>query len=163
MSRKYIAAKRAARRRFALTRRWAMLGALLVIVVIVAIAFSLKANPDNAQISAPDIMVAQSATITVQEAYGLYQEGVFFLDVREQSEWDSFHIPNTTLIPLGELPNRLNELPTDQPIVVVCRTGNRSPEGRDILLAAGFTNVISMTGGVTEWSNLGYPIEGTRP
>lgn len=155
MSRKYIAAKRAARRRSALTRRWAMLGALLVIVVIVAIAFSLKANPDNAQISAPDI--------TVQEAYGLYQEGVFFLDVREQSEWDSFHIPNTTLIPLGELPNRLNELPTDQPIVVVCRTGNRSQEGRDILLAAGFTNVTSMTGGVTEWSNLGYPIEGTRP
>ncbi|MBA4379961.1 MAG: rhodanese-like domain-containing protein [Anaerolinea sp.] len=155
MSRKYIAAKRAARRRSALTRRWAMLGALLVIVVIVAIAFSLKANPDNAQISAPDI--------TVQEAYRLYQEGVFFLDVREQSEWDSFHIPNTTLIPLGELPNRLNELPTDQPIVVVCRTGNRSPEGRDILLAAGFTNVTSMTGGVTEWSNLGYPIEGTRP
>lgn len=155
MSRKYIAAKRAARRRSALTRRLAMLGALLVIVVIVAIAFSLKANPDNAQISAPDI--------TVQEAYGLYQEGVFFLDVREQSEWDSFHIPNTTLIPLGELPNRLNELPTDQPIVVVCRTGNRSPEGRDILLAAGFTNVTSMTGGVTEWSNLGYPIEGTRP
>ncbi len=155
MSRKHIAAKRAARRRSALTRRWAMLGALLVIVVIVAIAFSLKANPDNAQISAPDI--------TVQEAYGLYQEGVFFLDVREQSEWDSFHIPNTTLIPLGELPNRLNELSTDQPIVVVCRTGNRSPEGRDILLAAGFTNVTSMTGGVTEWSNLGYPIEGTRP
>lgn len=169
MSRKHIAAKRAARRRSALTRRWAMLGALLVIVVIVAIAFFLKANPGNAQISAPDIMVAQSATITVrstysvQEAYGLYQEGVFFLDVREQSEWDSFHIPNTTLIPLGELPNRLNELPTDQPIVIVCRTGNRSQEGRGILLAAGFTNVTSMTGGVTEWSNLGYPIEGTRP
>lgn len=161
MSRKYIAAKRAARRRSALTRRWAMLGALLVIVVIVAIAFSLKANPDNAQISAPDITVR--STYSVQEAYGLYQEGVFFLDVREQSEWDSFHIPNTTLIPLGELPNRLNELPTDQPIVVVCRTGNRSPEGRDILLAAGFTNVTSLTGGVTEWSNLGYPIEGTRP
>ncbi|MFH2103457.1 MAG: rhodanese-like domain-containing protein [Chloroflexota bacterium] len=62
----------------------------------------------------------------------------------------------------GELSGRLQELPRDRQIVV-CRTGNHSQEGRDILLAAGFTNVNSMTGGVTEWSNLGYPIEGTRP
>jgi rhodanese-related sulfurtransferase len=101
--------------------------------------------------------------ISVQDAYAKYQQGVFFLDVREQSEWDTFHIPNTTLIPLGELPNRLNELPKDQPIVVVCRSGHRSAQGRDILLNAGFANVVSVAGGLTEWSNQGYPIDGTRP
>jgi rhodanese-related sulfurtransferase len=101
--------------------------------------------------------------ISVQDAYAKYQQGVFFLDVREQSEWDTFHIPNTTLIPLGELPNRLNELPRDQLIIVVCRSGHRSAQGRDILLNAGFTNVVSVAGGLTEWSNQGYPIDGTRP
>ncbi|MBU3927578.1 MAG: rhodanese-like domain-containing protein [Bacteroidetes bacterium] len=78
-------------------------------------------------------------------------QGAFILDVREQSEWDQFHIPGATLIPLGELPNRLNEVPKDKTVVVVCRTGHRSAQGRDILLNAGFTQVTSMTGGVTEW------------
>jgi rhodanese-related sulfurtransferase len=100
------------------------------------------------------------AEIDSARAYDLYQQkGAFFVDVREQSEWDSFHIPETTLIPLGELPNRLNEIPRDQPIVVVCRSGNRSASGRDILKQAGFTNVTSMAGGVTNWKAQGYPIQ----
>jgi rhodanese-related sulfurtransferase len=82
--------------------------------------------------------------------------------VREQDEWDAFHIPGATLIPLGQLQTRLDELPKDREIIVVCR-GGRSKQGRDMLLAAGFTEVVSMTGGVTAWSNAGLPIEGTRP
>lgn len=86
-------------------------------------------------------------------------DGAFILDVREQSEWDEFHIPGATLIPLGQLASRVEELPKDQEIVVVCRSGNRSQEGRDILLDAGFDKVTSMAGGVTEWRSEGYPIE----
>jgi phage shock protein E len=98
--------------------------------------------------------------IGIDEANKLYQsKGAFFLDVREQSEWDSFHIPGTTLIPLGQLPQRLSEVPKDQPIVVVCRSGNRSAQGRDILKQAGYTNVTSMAGGVTAWKTQGYSIE----
>jgi rhodanese-related sulfurtransferase len=98
--------------------------------------------------------------INVDEAYKLYQsKGAFFLDVREQSEWDSFHIPGTMLVPLGQLPQRLSEIPKDQSIVVVCRSGNRSASGRDILKQAGYTNVTSMAGGVTTWKTQGYPIE----
>jgi rhodanese-related sulfurtransferase len=52
----------------------------------------------------------------------------------------------------------LNELPRDRPIVVVCRSGNRSQQGRDILLNAGFTQVVSMTGGLNQWRDAGYPI-----
>lgn len=95
--------------------------------------------------------------ITVTEAYDKYSQGVFLLDVRTQEEWESFHAPNTTLIPLDELANRVNELPKDQEIVVICRSGNRSQEGRDILLEAGFTNVSSMAGGLNEWRSTGYP------
>lgn len=98
-----------------------------------------------------------ATTISVDEAYELYQEGVFFLDVRTQEEWNDFHAPNSTLIPLDQLPNRLDEIPGDQPIVVVCRSGNRSQAGRDILLEAGFGEVTSMDGGLTEWVGRGYP------
>lgn len=99
------------------------------------------------------------ATISVDEAYSMYQDGAFVLDVRELSEWNEYHAPGTTLIPLGELASRLNEIPRDKPIVVVCRSGNRSQEGRDILLQAGFTNVTSMAGGLNEWRAAGYPVE----
>lgn len=97
--------------------------------------------------------------ISVDEAYQLYQEGTFVLDVRTQEEWDEYHAPNTTLIPLDQLPARLSELPKDREIVVVCRSGNRSQQGRDILLNAGFS-ATSMAGGLKEWYAKGYPVEG---
>jgi len=96
-------------------------------------------------------------TVSVDEAYQMYQDGVYFLDVRQPEEWNDFHAPNSTLIPLDQLPNRLSEVPNDQPIVVVCRSGNRSQAGRDILLEAGFSEVTSMSGGLTEWVASGYP------
>jgi len=101
--------------------------------------------------------------ITIDEAYQKYQEGTFVLDVRTYEEWDDYHAPNTTLIPLDELPARVNEVPGDQEIVVICRSGNRSQVGRDILRDAGFEQVTSAAGGLKAWSAAGYPIEGTRP
>jgi len=97
--------------------------------------------------------------VSVDEAAKLRDSGAFILDVREQSEWDQFHIPGATLIPLGSLSNQLDKLPKDQTIVVYCRTGRRSAEGRDILLKAGFTNVTSMAGGATDWQSKGLPVE----
>jgi len=103
------------------------------------------------------------AEISADQAYQKYQQGAFLLDVRTVEEWNEYHVPNTTLIPLDQLPARLNELPRDREIVVICRSGNRSQQGRDILLQAGFSQVTSMAGGLKQWSALGYPIEGTRP
>lgn len=97
------------------------------------------------------------AFVSVDEAYQMYAEGTFVLDVRTVEEWNEYHAPNTTLIPLNELAARMNELPKDQPILVVCRSGNRSQTGRDILLGAGF-NATSMNGGLSAWRDSGYPI-----
>jgi len=97
------------------------------------------------------------AFVSVDEAHQMYTEGTFVLDVRTPEEWNEFHAPDTTLIPLDELAARVNELPKDQPIVVVCRSGNRSQTGRDILLQAGF-NATSMNGGLNEWRDTGYPV-----
>jgi rhodanese-related sulfurtransferase len=127
------------------------IGILLVVgIIIVLIALSGSQQPGAAS-SLP-------AEINTAQAYELYQKnGAFFLDVREKSEWDALHIANTTLIPLGQLPDRLNEIPKDKPIVVVCRSGNRSAAGRDILKQNGYTNVTSMAGGLTNWKAQGFP------
>lgn len=95
--------------------------------------------------------------ISVEEAVAKRDSGAFILDVRQPEEWNDFHVPDSTLIPLGELASRVDELPKDQEIVIVCRSGNRSAEGRDILLDAGFTRVTSMAGGLTQWRTAGYP------
>jgi rhodanese-related sulfurtransferase len=143
-------------------------GAVLIVALVAAAGFYIGSQPGGtAAPAAPsDSPAAQSSRpleISAADAYAKYPDGAFFLDVREPSEWDEFHIPGATLIPLGELPNRLGELPRDRPIIVVCNSGNRSWRGRDTLLDAGFTDVTSMTGGTTNWSNAGYPIDGTRP
>jgi phage shock protein E len=98
--------------------------------------------------------------VSTDEAYKMYQQSsTFTVDVRTQAEWDEYHAPNTTLIPLDQLQDRLSEVPKDKEILVVCRSGNRSQQGRDILLSAGY-NATSMTGGLKEWYAKGYPIEG---
>jgi rhodanese-related sulfurtransferase len=76
--------------------------------------------------------------------------------VRQPDEWVESHIPGATLIPLGELASRVDEVPQGQEVVIVCRSGNRSAEGRDILLAAGFEQVTSMAGGVNQWKATGF-------
>lgn len=101
---------------------------------------------------------ALARDISVDDAYSMYQNGAFVLDVRTVEEWNEYHAPNTTLIPLDELASRVTELPRDKDIVVVCRSGNRSQQGRDILLSAGFERVTSMTGGLNEWRAKGYPV-----
>ncbi len=95
--------------------------------------------------------------VNVQEAATLREAGAFVLDVREMSEWTAGHIPGATLIPLGELENRLVEVPKDVKILVVCRSGNRSAQGRDILLKAGYESVTSMAGGMNDWVAAVYP------
>lgn len=127
----------------------------IAVLVVVALAIYLilqMGNTANNTASLP-------GEISVSEAYSKYQSGVFVLDVRTQEEWNDYHAPNTTLIPLDQLAARVNELPKDREIVVVCRSGNRSQQGRDILLNAGFTQVTSMKGGLNEWRASGYPIE----
>jgi rhodanese-related sulfurtransferase len=97
--------------------------------------------------------------VTVEQAHQLREDGAFVLDVRQPDEWAATHIPGATLIPLDQLETRLSEVPKDQQVLVYCRSGNRSKEGRDILLKAGFDQVTSMAGGIKEWTAAEYPTE----
>jgi molybdopterin/thiamine biosynthesis adenylyltransferase/rhodanese-related sulfurtransferase len=76
----------------------------------------------------------------------------FLLDVREPDEFATARIPNSTLIPLNQLPDRLNELPRDLPIIVYCKSGRRSAQAVDQLLHSGFSQVQNLSGGILAWS-----------
>ncbi len=108
-------------------------------------------------INQSDAPTTLKGEISVQEAAALREDGAFILDVRQPDEWAEYHVPGSTLIPLDELPDRLAEVPQDQTVVVVCRSGNRSQSGREILLQAGYEQVTSMSGGLSAWRSLGYP------
>jgi len=93
---------------------------------------------------------------TVQELKARIDRGdrLFILDVREPNEFQICRIPGTTLIPLGELPRRLDELPQgpDAPdIVVHCKMGGRSAKAVRTLTEKGFTRVQNLKGGILDW------------
>ena len=98
-------------------------------------------------------------SISVAQAAAKKGAGAFFLDVREPQEWTQIHIPGSVLIPLAQLQSRLDELPRDKEIVVVCRSGNRSLMGLDIIRQGGLAKSSSMEGGLIAWQTSGYPAE----
>jgi len=73
------------------------------------------------------------------------------LDVRTPAEWSDGHVPRARHIPLGALPDRLDEIPRDRPIVVHCQAGGRAAIAASLLLANGFTAVSVYPGGFAEW------------
>src|SRR5690348_7887357 len=75
------------------------------------------------------------------------------IDVREPHEFQICRIPGSTLIPLGQLPSRLNELDPNADIVAHCKSGARSQKAVDLLKQHGFKNVRNMTGGILAWSD----------
>ena len=125
---------------------YGLLGIVSIALIILAISAFTPASPK----------IALPLEISVSKAADKRTSGAFILDVREPQEWEQVHIPGATLIPLGQLPDRLNEIPKDQEVVVVCRSGNRSATGRDILLKGGFTTVTSMAGGMNQWQAAGF-------
>lgn len=74
------------------------------------------------------------------------------IDVREPHEWEICHIEGATLIPLGELPARLNDLDGHDPIVTQCHSGVRSMRALELLKAAGFSKVRNLKGGISAWA-----------
>lgn len=85
----------------------------------------------------------------------------FLLDVREPSEYAEGHISGAYLLPLGEFARRLNELPRDRDILVICRSGNRSGSATRQLAQARY-RAINLSGGMAGWQRAGFPIKRGR-
>jgi len=128
---------------------------LLMLTVFI---FSACAPQDAAVAAEAPALEALPLEVDVDQAAAYRDAGYFMLDVREPEEWEAGHIPGAAHIPLGELGTRFTELPTDTPIVIYCRSGNRSAQARDFLLEM-FPATTSMAGGFTDWVAAGYEVE----
>lgn len=103
--------------------------------------------------------------LTVQEAYAAWQAGeITIVDVREEQEYATTHVPGMPLVPMSELQDRLEELPTEKPLALFCRSGNRSGTVADYLNSVGdWGDVANIEGGILAWAANGLPYEGNPP
>ncbi|HEX6645066.1 MAG TPA: MBL fold metallo-hydrolase [Gemmatimonadales bacterium] len=81
------------------------------------------------------------------------------LDVRAASEWEAGHMPDVPNIPLGQLPQRIGEVPQGRPLVLHCQGGGRSAIAASILQARGIKDVVNLAGGFGAWEKEGHPVE----
>lgn len=79
------------------------------------------------------------------------------IDVRTPGEFASGHIDGAININVQELSSRLSEIPQDKPVVLYCRSGNRSAQAAGILNSAGYTGIYDL-GGIIDWQAAGYPM-----
>jgi rhodanese-related sulfurtransferase len=96
--------------------------------------------------------------IDVEELARRLEAGAPLVDVRQPDEYDEFHIPGATLIPLTDLPDRIDDVPTDGPVYVVCGSGGRSARAVQFLNARGF-DTVNVAGGSKGWLAAGHPVE----
>ncbi|HEV7742951.1 MAG TPA: ThiF family adenylyltransferase [Pseudolysinimonas sp.] len=106
-------------------------------------------EPDPARSVSPEQLAKLLAGPTTE---GVHETPPLLLDVRERPEASFAALPDSVLIPLGELPDRLDEVPRDASIVVYCHHGVRSARALDVLEKAGFSRVRHLTGGLDAWS-----------
>jgi glyoxylase-like metal-dependent hydrolase (beta-lactamase superfamily II) len=80
------------------------------------------------------------------------------LDVREPTEYAMGHVPGAINLPQADLASRLEELPRDRPLLLICRTGSRSLRAAQFLQQMGFGQVSNIPGGTSAWMNAGKPV-----
>jgi rhodanese-related sulfurtransferase len=100
-------------------------------------------------------------TIDVVEAERRLREdpaGPILLDVREASEFLEVRAPGAVLVPTSMFMTRVDELPLDRPVLVVCHVGGRSAAVAGFLVRSGRTDVVNVAGGMEAWERAGLPV-----
>jgi len=137
-----------------------ILGAAILIAAIAAAALIATRPAPTATVSTSSGFDASSGVISPAAYNAEFVVGGrehFLLDVRTPGEYSAGHIPNSVNISVETLAGQLNQVPTDQPVIVYCRSGNRSAQAASILRQAGYTQVYDL-GGVIQWQAEGYPL-----
>lgn len=128
-----------------------MLKYIFIIIAIIVLFVAFKSNGSNSK----DESDFSATNLTIEETKELIknQDGLFILDVRNKDEYDAGHIEGAVLIPLNELEKRLDEIEEykDKPMLVYCRSGNRSSKAVKILLKNDFTQIYHMKDGYMNW------------
>ncbi len=96
--------------------------------------------------------------IGIDEFAGRREGGEPVLDVRNPDEYEEAHVPGVILIPLGELVERVDEVPAEGRLLVICRSGARSLQAAEWLRAQGI-DATNVAGGTLAWIETGHPVE----
>lgn len=128
---------------------------MLLMVAVLAIVGAVVFLPSLFAQRNPIVEVISPQTYTT----AFLDEGKnhFLLDVRRPDEFATGHIEGAANISVETLANNLSRIPKDVPIVVYCRSGNRSAQAADILADAGYTEIYDL-GGIIDWQRLSLPV-----
>ena len=98
--------------------------------------------------------------VDVKQVSARQSSGALLIDVREADEYAQGHAPGSTLIPLGQLAQRLQEIARykDKPVVLICHSGRRSEQALKLLEGAGFSAAANVEGGMIAWQKAGLPV-----
>ena len=141
-----------------LTRPIFWLGAVLVIGLAgtyAALSWPSPAAAETAPVPPPAVV----RDVSVQELHAAASQGALVIDVREPHEFAAGRVPESVLVPLATVPARAGDFSRDEPLYVICRTDNRSAVAAEALVAAGFSDVRNVRGGMVAWAAAGLPIE----
>ena len=100
-------------------------------------------------------------TVDVREAERRRREASpppLIVDVREPNEFAAVRLDDVVLLPMSSFAERFGELPKDRPLLVMCAAGSRSAAATGHLLRNGYTDVVNVAGGITEWQKTGLPV-----
>ena len=101
----------------------------------------------------------RSISSTQAQALLAKEKKILLLDVRTAEEYRQAHLRGALLIPLGELEQRVPEIPRDRPILVYCAVGSRSVAAAALLAQRGFRDIYQMSDGLVGWYKNGLPVE----
>lgn len=121
---------------------------VLKVVLLIAVAlFSYSASVFSQGVQSTSVIKAKL----------MARNGAIMVDVREPSEIKAlaYDVEGIKTIPLGQLKERMGEIPKDKEIILACRSGKRSMRAAKMLVANGYKNVYNMNGGIIAWSNKG--------
>ena len=96
--------------------------------------------------------------IDVEELARVRETGAVLVDVREPAEFEAFHVPGAQLIPLADVPERIEEIPDNERVYVICATGGRSGRAVEFLNRQGY-DTVNVAGGSKAWQEAGHPVE----
>jgi rhodanese-related sulfurtransferase len=105
--------------------------------------------------------MADVPEIDVAELAAHHHEGPTLIDVREPGEFATARVPGAQLIPLGDLVERIDEVPTDGTVNVICATGARSARAAEHLRRQGI-DAFNVAGGTRAWIDAGHPTDSDQ-
>lgn len=153
--------KKSSKSRAASKTQSARLNPVVIVGVIAVIAIAVIAVIALSGGNTPAATVAQSPAsqrilpVAYNAQFSSPGGDHLLIDVRTPQEFADGHIAGAINIPVEEIGGRLNEVPDDKPVVLYCRSGNRSAQAANILVGAGYTGVYDL-GGIIDWTAAGY-------